>query len=103
VLFQPIASTDVAKAVAKVAVGAPLNGILEIAGPEQFRFDAFIGRALRERKDPRLVVSDPHAHYFGTELEERTLVPEGDARLGEIRFEDWFRETGVQPVAAGRA
>ena len=98
VLFQPIAAADVVKEIAKVALGAPLNGILEVAGPEQFRFDAFIGRGLRAHNDPRLVVADPHAHYFGAELGERTLVPEGPAILGETRYEDWLRRSAPQPV-----
>ena len=100
VLFQPIAADDVAKAVARVAVSAPVNGIVEIAGPEQFRFDRFIGQQLRARYDQRLVVADPHAHYFGTELGERTLVPGPDARLGEIRFEEWLGKSTPQAVHA---
>jgi uncharacterized protein YbjT (DUF2867 family) len=100
VLFQPIASDDVAKAVARVAVSAPVNGIVEIAGPEQFRLDRFIGQQLRARYDPRLVVVDPHAHYFGTELGERTLVPGPDARLGEIRFEEWLVNSAPQATHA---
>jgi len=100
VLFQPIAADDVAKAVARVAVSAPVNGIVEIAGPEQFRLDAFIGQGLRARYDQRLVVPDPHAHYFGTELGERTLVPGPDARLGEIRFEEWLSKSVAQPAHA---
>jgi hypothetical protein len=76
--------------VAKVAVGKPLNGTIEVAGPEEFRFDALVRRGLGAKKDPRKVVADPHARYFGTELSERTLVPGGGARLGDIRFEDWL-------------
>jgi uncharacterized protein YbjT (DUF2867 family) len=90
VLFQPMAAEDVARAVARVAVSAPLNGIVEIAGPQQVRFDDFIRLGLSAREDPRVVTDDPHARYFGTELGERTLVPEADARCGEIRFEDWL-------------
>ena len=91
VLFQPIAADDVAKAVGRVAVSAPVNGIVEIAGPQQFRFDEFIRLGLGARHDPREVVADPHARYFGAELGERTLVPgAADARLGEIRFEEWL-------------
>ncbi len=71
-------------------MGSPLNGIVEVAGPEQFRFDEFISRGLSARKDPREVIADPHARYFGTELSERSLVPGNDARLGETRFEDWL-------------
>jgi uncharacterized protein YbjT (DUF2867 family) len=100
VLFQPIAAEDVAKAVARVAVSAPVNGIVEIAGPQQFRFDEFIRLGLGARQDPRVVTADPHAHYFGTELGERTLVPGADARLGEIRFEDWLGKSVIQPVHA---
>jgi uncharacterized protein YbjT (DUF2867 family) len=98
VLFQPIAADDVAKAVARVAVSAPLNGIVEIAGPQQFRFDEFIRLGLGARQDPRVVVADPHAHYFGMELGERSLVPGGDARLGEIRIEDWLGKSVPQPA-----
>jgi uncharacterized protein YbjT (DUF2867 family) len=95
VLFQPIAATDIANAVGRVAVAAPLNGIVEVAGPQQFRFDEFIRLGLSARHDPREVVADPHARYFGAELSERMLVPEGDARLGEIRFEDWLSQSAV--------
>jgi uncharacterized protein YbjT (DUF2867 family) len=100
VLFQPMAAEDVAKAVARVAVSAPVNGIVEIAGPQQFRFDEFIRLGLGARQDPRVVVADPHARYFGTELGERTLVPGADARLGEIRFEEWLGKSVIQPVHA---
>ena len=89
--FQPLAADDVASTVAKVAMGAPLNGTVEIAGPEQFRFDEFISRGLNARKDPREVIADPHARYFGAELSERSLVPDNGALLGAIRFEDWLR------------
>ena len=85
-----MAADDVAKAVGQIAVGAPLNGTLEIAGPEQFRFDELIRQGLRARNDPREVVADPHARYFGAELGERSLVPDDGARLGEIRFEEWL-------------
>src|SRR6185437_7971508 len=100
VLFQPIAADDVAKAVAGVAVSAPVNGIVEIAGPQQFRFDEFIRLGLGARRDPRVVVPDPQARYFGTELGERTLVPEAGARLGEIRFEEWLGKSAPQGVPA---
>lgn len=93
VLFQPIAADDVADAVAKVAVGAPLNGTIEIAGPERGRFDALIRQALRARNDPREVVADPHARYYGAEPGERVLVPDDGARLGEIRLEDWLKRS----------
>ena len=88
--FQPMAAEDVASVVTKVAIASPLNGIVEVAGPEQFRFDEFISRGLSARKDPREVIADPHAPYFGTELSERSLVPDDGALLGEIRFEEWL-------------
>jgi uncharacterized protein YbjT (DUF2867 family) len=100
VLFQPIAAEDVATAVARVAVAAPVNGIVEIAGPQQFRFDEFIRLGLRAGQDPRVVIADPHARYYGAELGERTLVPGADARLGEIRFEDWLAQSAVHAVQA---
>ena len=98
VLFQPMAAADVATAVAKIAVGAPLNGVVEVAGPQQFRFDEFITLGLRARHDAREVVADPHARYFGAELDERSLVPTTDATLGEMRFEDWLSQSAA-PVA----
>jgi uncharacterized protein YbjT (DUF2867 family) len=99
VLFQPIAAEDVAAAVGRVAEGAPLNGVVEIAGPDQFRFDDFIRRGLAARHDPRQVVGDPEARYFGTHLEERSLVPGDGARLGETTFEDWLEQSSAGPGA----
>jgi len=92
VLIQPIAAAEVAAAVANVAVATPVNGIVEVAGPEQMRFDRMIERGLSARNDPRKVIVDPHARYFGTELSERSLVAGSGARLGKIRFEDWLRQ-----------
>jgi uncharacterized protein YbjT (DUF2867 family) len=100
VLFEPIAAVDVASAVARVAAGAPLHGVVEVAGPQRFRFDEFIRLGLRARHDAREVVADPHARYFGAELDERSLVPGADARLGEIRFEDWLSQSAVPAVPA---
>jgi len=95
VLFQPMAAEDVAEAVCGVAVGAPLNGTLEVAGPERFRFDEFIREVLNANGDPREVVADPHAPYFGSELRERSLIPDdGAAILTTTRFEDWLRGSG---------
>jgi uncharacterized protein YbjT (DUF2867 family) len=91
VLIQPIAADDVARAVGQVAVGSPVNGIVEVAGPEQFRLDELIRRGLSARNDPREVIADPRARYFGVELSERTLVPGDGARLGETGLEDWLR------------
>ena len=102
VSFQPLAADDVASAVAKVATGAPLNATLEVAGPEQFRFDEFIGKGLSARKDPREVIADPHARYFGTELNERSLVPGDGAMLGETRFEEWLIGAGSQTPPSQR-
>ncbi|HEY7185230.1 MAG TPA: SDR family oxidoreductase, partial [Vicinamibacterales bacterium] len=95
VLIQPMAANDVARAVVRVAVGAPLNGTIEVAGPQQFRFDELIRQGLRARHDPREVVADPHARYFGAELGERSLVPAGEARLGEIRLQDWLGQPAL--------
>jgi uncharacterized protein YbjT (DUF2867 family) len=100
VLFQPMAADDVAKAVGRVAAGTPLNGSVDVAGPQQFRFDEFIRQGLRTRGDSREVVADPHARYFGAELGERSLVPAGEARLGEIPFQDWLNQS---MATAGRA
>jgi uncharacterized protein YbjT (DUF2867 family) len=90
VLIRPMAADDVASAVGRIAVGAPINGTVEVAGPEQFRLDELIRRSLSAHNDPREVVADPQARYFGAKLSERTLVPDDDARLGETRFEDWL-------------
>jgi uncharacterized protein YbjT (DUF2867 family) len=104
VAFQPIAAEDVASAVSRVAMGSPLNGTIEVAGPESFRFDEFIRRGLSARHDPREVIADPHARYFGTELSERSLVPHGDdAQLGEMRFEDWLNRPAAATASKGAA
>jgi uncharacterized protein YbjT (DUF2867 family) len=96
VLFQPIAADDVAKALAKIAVEPPLNGTVDVAGPERFRFDELVRKALRARRDPREVVADASAQYFGATPSENTLVPLGNARLGELRFEDWLGQAAPQ-------
>jgi uncharacterized protein YbjT (DUF2867 family) len=100
VRFQPIASNDVACAVTKVAEVSPLNATIEIAGPDRYRFDEFIRRGLAFRQDQREVIADPHARYFGTELSEESLVPRGDAQLGETRFEDWLASPAGKPPTA---
>jgi uncharacterized protein YbjT (DUF2867 family) len=102
-LIQPMAAEDVAKAVGKVAVGAPVNGIVEVAGPEQFRLDELIREALKARQDPREVIADPSAQYWGVVLGERTLVPGDDARLGEIRFQEWLALPVPQPAPQAAA
>jgi uncharacterized protein YbjT (DUF2867 family) len=90
VAFQPIAAADVSLAVARVAAHAPLNGRLEIAGPERLRFDEVVSRRLATRRDPRRVVIDPKAAYFGSVPGEQSLVPLNAAQLGSVRFEDWL-------------
>jgi uncharacterized protein YbjT (DUF2867 family) len=99
VMIQPIAADEVARAVAMVAVGTPVNGIVEIAGPEPFRLDELIRSGLRAKQDPREVLADPRARYFGAILGVRTLMPSDGVRLGDVRFEDWMRQ-GAPPVAA---
>jgi uncharacterized protein YbjT (DUF2867 family) len=101
-LIQPMAADDVAMVVGRIAVGAPLDGTLEVAGPEQFRLDELIRTDLTARHDPRRVVTDPGALYFGSVmLEERTLIPGGDAELGTTRYEDWMRKKDRSRPAAG--
>jgi uncharacterized protein YbjT (DUF2867 family) len=95
VLIQPMAAEDVASAVGRIPVGSPVNGIVEVAGPQQFRLDELIRRVLRKRRDPREVITDPHARYFGAELDERTLVSGDDATLADTRFDDWLSQAGV--------
>ena len=107
VFIQPMAAEDVSRAVGKVAVGEPLNGIVEVAGPDRIRFDELIRRALEARNDPREVVADPQALYFGARLDETMLVPAEGARLGETRFDDWLSQPATPPAgqvsgAAGR-
>jgi uncharacterized protein YbjT (DUF2867 family) len=92
VLFQPMAADDVAAGLGRVAVGAPVNGIREIAGPEQFRLDELVRRALAAQDDPRTVVSDEQAGYSGAQVSERTLLPGADAWRGEITLEKWLAE-----------
>ena len=92
-LFQPIASDDVAVIVADVALAAPRNGIIEIAGPERAPFNEIVARYLKAVGDPRRVVSDPEARYSGGRVEERSLVPLGEARLGRIGLDEWLRRS----------
>jgi uncharacterized protein YbjT (DUF2867 family) len=92
-LFQPIAADDVAANVADVASTAPVNSIVEIAGPERAPFNEFVARYLKAVGDPREVVRDPEAQYFGGRVEENSLVPLGEARLGRIDFDEWLRRS----------
>ena len=96
VLIQPMAADDVAAAVCEICQRPPADGVIEIAGPEQFRLDEFIQQGLTAKGDPRTVVADPKARYFDAELGERTLLPTNAVHLGEIRFEDWLSETPVK-------
>jgi uncharacterized protein YbjT (DUF2867 family) len=92
-LFQPIAADDVAAIVADVALAAPRNGIVEIAGPERAPFNEIVARYLKAIGDPREVVSDPEARYFGGRVEELSLVPLGEARIGRIGLDEWLRRS----------
>jgi uncharacterized protein YbjT (DUF2867 family) len=100
VLFQPMAADDVASGVGTIAVGPPVNGIVEIGGPEQFRLDELVRRRLATLKDPREVIADPHARYAGAEVGQRTLLPGQDARLGETRFDTWLKQSAAVATAA---
>jgi uncharacterized protein YbjT (DUF2867 family) len=94
-----MSADDVASAVSRIAVEPPINGTVEIGGPEQFRVDELVRRRLAALKDPREVSADPNARYSGAKLSENTLVPGSNARLGETRFETWL----TQSAATGRA
>ena len=100
VLFQPMAADDVATAVARIAVGPPVNGIVEIGGPEQFRLDELVRRRLASLNDPREVIADPKALYSGATISERTLVPGNNARLGETHFETWLAQSAASAHTA---
>ena len=99
VLIQPIAAEEVSSEVARVATGAPVNGIVEIAGPERFGMDDFIRQVLNARNDSREIVIDSEARYFGALLEEKTLVANDDAQVGHIRLKDWLANPANQPPA----
>jgi uncharacterized protein YbjT (DUF2867 family) len=92
-LFQPIAADDIAPIVAEVALAPPRNGIIEIAGPELAPFNEIVARYLKAVGDPREVASDPEARYWGGRVEERSLVPLGEARLGRIGLDEWLRRS----------
>src|SRR5213083_683261 len=93
VLFQPIFSDDLAANLAKIAVTEPKNGTIEISGPDAIPFDELVRRYLAAHHDPRTVVADEKAHYFGTTLETRSLVPDENALLGSCNFAEWLRRT----------
>src|SRR5690349_14703243 len=100
VLFQPMSADDVASAVGRIAVEPPINGTVEIGGPEQFRVDELVRRRLAALKDPREVSADPNARYSGAKLSDKTLVPGNNARLGETRFETWLTQPAAQAQKA---
>jgi uncharacterized protein YbjT (DUF2867 family) len=93
VFVQPESADDVAAALAEVAVSEPVNGIVELAGPEQFRLDELARRVLRANNDPRPVTADVHARYFGAELIDHSLTPGSNARIAPTRFEDWLSQS----------
>jgi len=97
---QPIASDDVADVMAEVALGAPVNGTIEIGGPEKIRLTDIVTRLLKATNDPRQVITDPHARYFGVELEDNSRVTGAKARLGRIRFDDWLSRQPQQKKSA---
>ena len=103
VLIQPIAAEDVSTEVTRVAIGAPINGIVEIGGPEQFRIDDLVRRFLVARNDPRTVIADPLERYYGAVLHERTLVPESNAKLGQIKLAQWLQLPVPASVAGSGA
>ena len=98
VLVQPQAADDVAAALAEVALGEPVNGIIELAGPEEFRLDELAQRVLTTNNDPRRVTADIHARYFGAELGEQSLTPGDNARIAPTRFEDWLRKSAAPQI-----
>ncbi|MFD7697255.1 SDR family oxidoreductase [Streptomyces sp. NPDC059374] len=92
VKIRPVFSDDVAAAVGRTAVGTPVNGVVEVAGPDTFQLDELIRKGLAAKNDPRQVVADVHAPYFGAELREDTLLPGADAHIAETRFADWLAQ-----------
>jgi uncharacterized protein YbjT (DUF2867 family) len=95
-----MAADDVASAVGRVALGSPVNGTVEIGGPERFRLDELVRRALTIWKDPREVVADPHARYYGIQVSDTTLVPNDNARLGETRFENPLKQPAAKVASS---
>jgi uncharacterized protein YbjT (DUF2867 family) len=95
-LMQPIVSDDVAAALADVAINAPVNGMIELAGPELIRQDELVRRFLSAKQDARQVVTDVHARYFGLELNDQSLTPGDNPRIGPTRFKDWLSRSVAQ-------
>lgn len=92
-LLQPVAAEDVADALVDVVLAAPVNGILELAGPDPLPLDELVRRALRAKKDPRQVTGDAHARYFGTELDDRSLTPGAGPRIGRTHYDEWLQQS----------
>lgn len=101
-LIQPMSADDVAGALVRIATSSPVNGLIEIGGPEQFGLDQLVRHYLTASQDPREVISDPHARYYGIPVSERALVPDNDAQLGETRFDDWLSRATQQSSTANR-
>lgn len=101
-LIQPMAADDVASALGRIAMGSPVNGTVEVGGPEQFPLDQFVKRGLAAREDSREVIADAQARYYGIKLNESTLVPGSDARLGKTRFEDWLLQSANKGPSVNR-
>ncbi len=100
VLFRPMAANDVASAVTRGALAEPLDGIVAVAGPEQFRFDEVVRRVLAAHGDPRVVAADPEALYYGALLAERSLIPGDGARLGTTRLQEWLDRADTARAAS---
>ena len=100
-LIQPMAADDVASAVGRFATGSPVNGTVEIGGPETFHLEELIRQDLAARHDSRQVVSDPRAGYYGVQVSERTLVPDSDAQVGDVRFGDCLNHSATQSAMTG--
>jgi len=101
-LIQPVAADDVASAVRRIATGSAANGTVEIGGPEKFRLDELVRQILSAHMDPRVVVTDPQACYYGVQVTETALVPGDDAQLGQTRFETWLARSAVKAAAVTR-
>ena len=101
VLFQPEAADDVAATLADIAEKPPVNGTIELGGPERLQLDEFVRRFVSAKDDPRQVVTDSHAPYYGIQVDERALIPGDNARIGTTRFADWLSQSAT-PAAASR-
>ncbi|MGH9742282.1 MAG: SDR family oxidoreductase [Candidatus Acidiferrum sp.] len=98
-LIQPMAADDVASAVGRIAIGSPVNCTVEVGGPEKFRLDDLVRLGLAAWEDPREVIADPNARYYGISVSERTLLPADGARLGETRFKNWLTHSAAQSTS----